>query len=85
MVASMNPSPIKRIWGIVLARLALLILSTTEGNGHESSASARPEDEFSSGFYKRLGVLAHLCGALDLIPVEGLAVDGAEEGLEEDD
>ena len=28
---------------------------------------------------------AHLGGALDLVPVEGLAVDGALEGLEEHD
>ena len=31
------------------------------------------------------GGFAHLGGALDLVPVEGLAVDGALEGLEEHD
>src|SRR5271157_2551790 len=36
---------------------------------------------FGQGF----GLFAHSCGALDLVPVEGLAVDGADEGLEEDD
>ena len=37
------------------------------------------------GFGEDLGVLAHLGGALDLVPVEGLAVDGALERLEQHD
>ena len=37
------------------------------------------------GFGEDFGVLAHLGGALDLVPVEGLAVDGAEKRFEEDD
>ena len=36
-------------------------------------------------FGEDFGVFAHLGGALDLVPVEGLAVDGALEGLEEHD
>ena len=34
---------------------------------------------------QRVCTLAHPGGALDLVPVEGLAVDGAFEGFEEHD
>ena len=37
------------------------------------------------GFNQLVCALAHLGGALDLVPVEGLAVDGALERLEEHD
>ena len=33
---------------------------------------------------QRLGLLAHLRGALDFVPREGLAVDGALDGAEQD-
>ena len=39
--------------------------------------------KFSHG--QGFGVLAHLGGALEFVPVEGFAVDGALEGLEQDD
>ena len=39
----------------------------------------------AGSFGEDFGVLAHLGGALDFVPVEGLAVDGAEKRFEKHD
>src|ERR1700733_14440437 len=44
-----------------------------------------PRRNLLRDFRQQVGALAHLCGALDLVPVEGLAVDGALERFEEHD